>query len=297
MNIVVVDPSRVVLRIVSSFLAPQGHLVSCFTDSRQALARIVADAEVDALITSLEVQPVSGLELCWFTRVLAQERRPIYIIAMSSNRNSRSLSEALDSGADDFISKPPVIEELNARLRAGHRLISLEKELIRQADTDPLTGQRNRRAFLDRLHKAVDGSKQADRLSFVMFDIDHFKSINDRFGHDVGDIAIQTVARLAAEEAEIVGRLGGEEFGILLPDQSQVEAYDLANRLRVRLSALRIKALRHQLHLTCSFGVSTWTEGDKAEALMKRADIALYQAKAEGRNRVVAAPHPTGTSR
>lgn len=293
MKIVVVDPSRVVLRIVSSFLTPHGHAVSCFTDSREALARIVDDAEVDALITSLEVQPVSGFELCWFTRVLAQERRPIYIIAMSSNRNSRTLSEVLDSGADDFISKPPIVEELYARLRAAYRLVSLEKELIRQADTDSLTGQLNRRAFLNRLHRAVEMMGQAGTLSFVMFDIDNFKSINDRYGHDIGDVVIQTVAQLAAQEAPLVGRLGGEEFGIVLPEVSKAAASDLADRLRARLSELRITTPEGPLQLTCSFGVSDWVGRDRAEALMKRADEALYKAKTTGRNRVICAPSPS----
>jgi len=288
MHIVVVDPSRVALKVISSVLASRGHIVSCFTDSQHALDFVSTHEEVNGLITSLEVLPISGLELCWSVRLLAQAHRSLYIIAMSSMRNSRKLSEALDSGADDFISKPPIPEELHARLRAAERLTFMHNELIKLAETDPLTGLFNRRALFERLQHSIGKQPCLAHVSFIMFDIDHFKSINDRYGHDVGDLALKAAAQESAQDGLIVGRLGGEEFGILCPRMDRMGAYRLADDLRLRMAGLQIGAAQvGEIRLTCSFGVSEWKEGDTIDALVKRADLALYQAKSAGRNRVV----------
>ncbi|MHC2105770.1 MULTISPECIES: GGDEF domain-containing protein [unclassified Methylobacterium] len=286
MQIVVVDSSRVVLQIIASLIEPRGHEVHAFTDSEQALRHLAATPSVRVLITSVEVRPLCGLELCWSARLLAEERRPLHVITMSSARNVRSLAEALDSGADDFIEKPPSAEELNARLRAAERMITMQEELIRLAETDPLTGVFNRRAFFDRARLAAEQSGRPARISAILADIDHFKRINDEHGHDVGDVAIKAMAELIAG-AGIGGRLGGEEFGIALPGLSLEEATARAERLREAVQALRIRGSRHAIGFTCSFGVSTWVEGDDVNALLKRADLALYAAKSGGRNRVV----------
>jgi diguanylate cyclase (GGDEF)-like protein len=287
MHIVIVDPSRVVLKVISGLLTPGGHAVYSFTDSREALVFLADNENVDALITSLEVQPIAGLELCWQARLLAETRRPLYIIAMSSLHNTRNLGEALDSGADDFISKPPSAEELHARLRAAQRLTGLQRELIRLAETDPLTGLLNRRAFTARAREAAERLGPDGRLALVLVDIDHFKAINDGHGHDVGDLAIQAVAGELARAGGIAGRLGGEEFGVLLPGQSALQATDIAHAIRVRCQALIVKAPRTPVRLTCSLGISEWSDGETVDGLMKRADIALYDAKAAGRNCVV----------
>ena len=288
MHIVIVDSSRVVLKIVSGLLEPRGHVVHSFTDSAEALAFLTARPEIRVLITSLQVRPLSGLELCWSARLLAEERRPLYVITMSSARNERNLAEALDSGADDFIDKPPGAEELHARLRAAERLTTLQENLIRLAETDPLSGILNRRAFFAQASTDADRTGNHGRLSMVLADIDHFKRVNDEHGHDVGDLAIQAVAKLIATEGR-AGRLGGEEFALLLPETGLEAAEAVARRLCLRVRDLRIRGTRGPVTLTASFGVSTWVEGDSVEALMKRADIALYEAKAGGRNRVVSA--------
>jgi two-component system, cell cycle response regulator len=286
MQIVIVDSSRVVLQIIASLIEPQGHAVHPFTDSEQALAFLAATPSVRVLITSLEVRPLCGLELCWSARLLAETRGPLHVITMSSARNVRSLAEALDSGADDFIEKPPSAEELNARLRAAERLTTMQEELIRLADTDPLTGSYNRRAFFHRARAAAEQNLRPGGISAIVLDIDHFKRINDAHGHDVGDSAIKAVADLIAP-AGIAGRLGGEEFAVILPGCGLVDGLSRAENLRLSVQALKIRGARDTIGFSCSFGVSTWIEGDSVEALMKRADIALYAAKGSGRNRVV----------
>ncbi|WP_349369345.1 diguanylate cyclase domain-containing protein [Salinarimonas sp.] len=293
MHIVVVDTSRVVLKVIAGLLEPRGHTVASFTDSREALAFVTDTPSVDALITSLETRPIGGFELCWSARLLAEDRRPLYIIAMSSLKNARNLSEALDSGADDFISKPPCAEELNARLRAAQRLTGLQRELIRLAEIDPLTDLLNRGAFLHRLGDAARRHAQTGRLALVMGDIDHFKTINDGHGHEVGDAAIRAAAEVfaaAARDAKgFAGRIGGGEFAVALPGRTGLEASDVANLVRGKISQIRVKGRTGPVKFTASLGVSEWSEGETVEGLLKRADIALYDAKAGGRDRVMTA--------
>ena len=290
MRIVLVDPSRTMRLFVTRLLEAGGHEVSPFADGTGALACMRADPEVAALITSGEIgSGMSGLELCWETRVLAGRDRPIYVILMSSSVDRNRLGEALDSGADDFISKPPVADELYARLRAAERLGAMQRELVRLASVDPLTGLSNRRVFFERAEAARERCRDGGALTAIMFDIDHFKRVNDLYGHDVGDLAIASVAQLAAAVGELVGRLGGEEFGMLTEGQHLHDGVKLAERLRAAVAALRLTTLNGPLTLSCSFGVSEIMPGESIDDLLKRADVALYAAKTGGRNRVVAA--------
>lgn len=149
MRIARVDPSRTTRLIVTRLLEARGHEVVPFSDEREALQQIKIDLRIDAVITSAELTYMSGIELCWETRLLANHRRPIYVLMMSSHFEPKTLVEALDSGADDFIGKPPLAEELYARLRAAERLSSLQHELIRLATIDPLTGLCDRRGFFE----------------------------------------------------------------------------------------------------------------------------------------------------
>ena len=293
MQIVVVDSSQVVLRVIGSLLEARGHTVHEFTESDAALAFLTDARDVRVLITSLEVRPMNGLELCWAVRLLAEDRRPLHIITMSSANSVHNLAEALDSGADDFIEKPPRAEELHARLRAAERMAKLQEELIRLAETDGLTGLLNRRTFRERIDTAIARGIPGRPPSLIMVDIDHFKRINDLYGHDIGDEAIRVVAGLLRETGT-VGRLGGEEFGIFLPERDLDSALFHAEGLRVRVRALRIACGDGTIGLSCSFGVSAWAENDTVAAMIKRADVALYEAKAAGRNRVVAETSPSG---
>src|SRR5512146_3583111 len=154
MRIALVDPSRTTRLIVARMLEAGGHEVAPFGDERDALARIKADPSIEALITSAELTHMSGVELCWEARLLATRRRLIYVLMMSSQYDQRSLIEALDSGADDFIGKPPLAEELYARLRAAERLASMQRELIRRSTIEPLTGLCNRRGFFEQATEA-----------------------------------------------------------------------------------------------------------------------------------------------
>jgi diguanylate cyclase (GGDEF)-like protein len=230
---------------------------------------------------------MSGVDLCRQVRALATNGRPIYVVLMSSNYDRRILIEALDSGADDFISKPPAIEELYARLRAAERLGEMQRKLYGMAMTDPLTGALNRRAFFEKAEDACRRTARGGVLSAIMFDIDHFKRINDEYGHDVGDRVLRMIAGEVTAEKLILGRVGGEEFAVLLEEMNVDDAIHVAERQRLRFAGLQLDADGKPVKFTASFGVSQWKPGDTIDAILKRADIALYQAKQGGRNRVV----------
>ena len=290
MRIALVDPSRTTRLIVARMLEARGHDVLPFSDELEALAEIKADHCIDALITSAELKHISGVELCWETRLLATCRRPIYVLMMSSQYDQRSLIEALDSGADDFIGKPPLAEELFARLRAAERILSMQHELIRLATIDPLTGLCNRRGFFEHATEACarvvppDGS-----LSAIILDIDNFKLINDSYGHEIGDQAIRTCANAARLDEAVTGRLGGDEFALLLERKPLPQAVEIAEDLRLRLAARPFDTGKDRITLTWSVGVGEGRPGDTVDQILARADAALYDAKLGGRNRVVAA--------
>jgi two-component system cell cycle response regulator len=290
MRIALVDPGRTTRLIVTRMLEARGHEVVPIADEREALQLIEVDLRIDALITSAELSHMSGLELCWETRLLATHRRPIYVLMMSSQYDQRTLIEALDSGADDFIGKPPLAEELYARLRAAERIASMQRELIRLATTDPLTGLCNRRGFFEQATQARARTVPDGSLSAILLDIDNFKQINDSYGHDAGDEAIRACADAARIDEAITGRLGGDEFALLLERRTLPEAIEIGEDLRQRLAARPFDTGKGPLTLTWSIGVGEAEPSDSIDQLLARADAALYTAKAGGRNKVAGAP-------
>jgi two-component system cell cycle response regulator len=204
---------------------------------------------------------------------------PLYVLYISSEGGHRNLIEALDSGADDFISKPPLAEELYARLRAAERIASMQRDLIRLATTDPLTGLPNRRGFFEQANEACERAVSAGKLAAIILDIDNFKRINDAYGHDTGDEAIRACARTAAMDEGLVGRLGGDEFAMLLERRTLRQAVEIAENLRRRLAERPFETSKGVISLTCSLGVSEGRPGDTVDELLKRADAALSDAK------------------
>ena len=288
MQTIVVDPSRTVLKIVGQLLESAGHRVFPFTDGNEALDCLRTNSDIEALITSVELPTISGIELCRMARSLASVHRPLYIVVMSSNQEQRKLISALEGGADDFIGKPPATEELFARMRAAERFGAMQRDLVRLATTDPLTGMLNRRAFFEKAESMCTHASASSRLSAIMFDLDHFKHVNDSFGHGTGDKVIRMVADEAMRTGELAGRLGGEEFALLLQGKTLPDALRIAEQLRAAIAAMQVDVDSKAVKFNCSFGVDEWEFGDTIDDLLRRADTALYDAKAGGRNRVVA---------
>ena len=287
-QIVLVDPSRTVRRIVSDLIQQGGNEVCPLSNGDEALAFIKTNPDVRALITCAELPSMSGIDLCREARALAGSRRPLYILLMSSNDEHNRLVQALDNGADDFICKPPIVEELRARLRAADRVTSMQRELFRYATTDFLTGLLNRRAFFESFGEACERTKTGSVVSAIICDLDHFKRINDTHGHGVGDMVLRSVSAEAAQLDGTVGRLGGEEFGIIV-EAGVSDALEIAESFRRTISRLKIRTDDAVVEVTCSLGIAEWEIGDTIDGLLRRADMALYEAKRAGRNRVVAA--------
>jgi diguanylate cyclase (GGDEF)-like protein len=293
MRIALVDANTTAQELTARVLEARAHEVLCFADGALALERVRTDTDIDAVITNTEVPPTSGMDICWEARLLASRSRSIYILLMASPDDKTTLIEALDCGADDVIDRPPIPEELYAKLRSAERFITLQRELIRMATRDPLTGAYNRRAFFEDATEAWQEATRECPLSVILLDIDRFKAINDHYGHGIGDDVLRAVAREAAQDGTVVGRLGGDEFAILLRASALSGAVEAAEDLRRRLAQLRIRSEDGMVRLTCSLGTGELEPGDSIDDLMKRADLALYRAKEDGRDRV--ATPPTGS--
>jgi two-component system, cell cycle response regulator len=290
MNIALVESSRAVRSALVKLLEAGGHEISVFSDARVALDRIFRDQSLEAVITAAELEPISGMELCWEARLIAGGQRPLYIMLMTSLADERTMIECLDMGADEIISKPPSKKELFARLRVGERNVRLQGELIRLATTDPMTGLLNRRAFFERGVELCKTKQKGNRVAAILFDIDHFKEINDLYGHQTGDTAICAIADEARHNQFLVGRVGGDEICILLNGHDLSCAWNVAEELRCRISTLIIKTPGGSTTITCSFGVGELRWGADIDDLIRDADFALYRAKLEGRDCVSTPP-------
>jgi len=294
MHIVVVDGSRTGVLYVQQILEPRAEDVVMFTDGKMALDYIRATPEVEVVVTGLELTGLSGTELCWELRLLANAGRPIYVIAMSANADAQHLIGVLDAGADDFMSKPPKANELSARLRVAERTLRMQRRLIELATIDSLSGLLNRHAFRERAHVAITAMAPEGCTSLIVFDIDHFKGINDRLGHSSGDAVIKSIRTLRIPPDTFLGRIGGEEFALMLPDLPLDGALSVAEHLRQQIENLVIDTAGQRISCTASFGVATMTYGGSPGDLYRRADTALYEAKHTGRNRVCTAPPERG---
>lgn len=223
----------------------------------------------------------------------------IPVILVSARADEQLRVRGLDLGAVDFLAKPFSEQELRARLDRTLRLIHSQSVLRELAETDPLTGLANLRAFRARLEEEVKRARRyRTPLTCVMADMDHLKSINDQLGHSAGDLAIGAVARTLAEElreTDFGARYGGDEFVLLLPHTAQEEGRIFAERLCARLRASPLEVGGRRILLAASFGVAQLREadgGDGSQELVRAADAALYDAKRAGRGRVAVAPVP-----
>jgi diguanylate cyclase (GGDEF)-like protein len=242
---------------------------------------------------------MNGLELCRKVRGRADESY-VYIILLTAKDQTENIVEALSAGADDYIVKSPNPDELQARLRAGKRIIDLQEKLIKnqkvleaQASTDSLTGILNRPAIFKVLRKEIARAKRNKKpVAIAMADLDGFKTINDTYGHLAGDAVLQeftarTVSVLRPYDS--VGRYGGEEFLIILPGLDEKVAKKVMERIRVKICENAISHSGKTIPLSVSTGVAVTNPSDdiSSESLIYVADQALYKAKSQGKNCVV----------
>jgi two-component system cell cycle response regulator len=266
----------------------------------EALVR-VKGGDYDLIVVSLGMRGFDGLRLCSQLRSLPEGRNvPILVVVSEGER--RKLTQALEMGVNDYLTRPVDKNELTARVRTQLRKKRYADRLrhnvqlsLEMAITDQLTGLHNRRYMERHLSNLISNAGRTGRpLAFLIMDIDYFKSVNDTHGHDIGDEVLREFsARIWANVRgiDLACRYGGEEFVVVMPDTDISFAYMVAERLRRSVEATPFEISRDpkKLNVTISIGIAA-SEGEKdtAEALLHRADQALYRAKRDGRNRVVA---------
>jgi two-component system cell cycle response regulator len=311
--IIVVEDDSTSRKLLTRYLEKAGYSVQAYPDARAATQAIL-DLRAGVIIADWNMPGMSGLELVRFVRGMEEMKAldSIYFILMTASGEKDRLVEGLLAGADDFLAKPYHREELLARLKAGERIVNLQAELLsRQAElaranldleatrrkleqmasTDMLTGMYNRRALFERFVDAFSVSQRHGRpLSCIMLDVDHFKRVNDTYGHSAGDAVLRTVGQVMCDNIrrhDTCGRLGGEEFCVVCPETPLAGAAHLAERLRQAIAAETVKTGDVTLHITASFGVATRHPADtQLEMILDRADAMLYRAKDSGRNQV-----------
>ena len=304
-KILVVDDHEDNVEVLRARLESRGYEVEGAMNGQEALDT-VSRWYPDLVLLDVMMPDMDGLEVV--RRLKANPALPfIPVIMQTALDSTERIVAGLEAGADDYVTKPINFAELEARVRSLLRIKKLqqdlgdrEKELSEMNDkllrislTDGLTGVDNRRALEQRLHEMFEHSLRLhEPISVVMCDIDHFKKVNDTFGHQAGDEVLKQFANILKEEAreiDRVGRYGGEEFLLLLPGTVLDAAVTFAERLRQKVDAHTFSYEGGTLNRTVSFGVASWPHPKikGREAMLKAADDALYVAKETGRNRVV----------
>jgi two-component system, cell cycle response regulator len=298
-RILIVDDRPVTSERVASVLADL-HRVQIETQAQEALFR-AADGDFDVLVVSLGLSHFDPLRLCSQIRSIESTRNlPILLIADADD--TPRVLRGLDLGVNDYVVRPIDRNELVARVatqvrrkRYTDKLRDNVQRSVTMALTDPLTGLHNRRYMETHLQSLVEQSGERSRsLSIMILDIDYFKAINDTYGHDVGDDVLREFARRVRRSVrgiDLVSRLGGEEFVVVMPETEVSVALRVGERIRQAIAsqAFASRDGRHLVEATVSIGVATLEQpGDMPDSLLKRADHALYAAKREGRNRVIA---------
>lgn len=298
MKILIADDDRVSLRRLEKTLAGWGYEVHTATDGAEAWQRLAQPDAPNMAILDWMMPGLDGVEICRLERQLARERYT-YILLLTSKSSKADFIEGLKSGADDYLCKPVDPLELELRLRAGSRVVKLQESLLsacralkQQATHDQLTDLWNRRAIHEFLTQELSrASRENAPLGIVLADIDHFKTINDTFGHFVGDgVLTEIAARLKRElrDYDRIARYGGEEFLIVLPGCATEDAVRHAERLRAVIEQTPFVISNSTLSVTLSAGVAV-DDGSyhfDVDSLLQRSDLALYRAKHSGRNRV-----------
>jgi diguanylate cyclase (GGDEF)-like protein len=287
--------------MLQGLLTKWGYEVVAAEDGKVAWERLnSADAPRIALLDWMMPER-NGVDVCRDLR--SQRPEPYtYILLLTAKDAKESVVEGLESGADDYLTKPFHPQELKARLRVGIRLLELEDTLVQareamrfKATHDALTGVWNRGTILETLEReTLRSRREGTSLGVIIGDLDHFKLVNDTYGHLIGDRVLrETVTRMQAcvRPYDAVGRFGGEEFLILLPGCDSAAAAERTDQIRAAIAHPPMETDSGRLKITMSLGgVATGNWPDESpNQLLQMADAALYRAKEEGRNRIVMA--------
>jgi diguanylate cyclase (GGDEF)-like protein len=301
----VVDDDESTRGPLMSLLRLAGYNVHSASSGEEALIMLSA-MPCDIVVTNYQMPGMDGLRLCRALRLRDSEHYT-YVLMMLARGDKRDILVGLGAGADDCVSKDASLEEVLARVEVGRRITRLEHSLRacgeenhRLSLTDPLTSARNRRFLMKYLPREVERSRRYSRpLAILSCDIDGFKRVNDRYGHEAGDQVLQAfVARASAclrESIDWIARAGGEEFVIVLPETPLTGASRVAEKLRLAMASQPVPTGSGPLHATVSIGVTALeTAQERANIsvaeLLRAADQCLYMSKNLGRDRTTCVP-------
>lgn len=295
-NILLAESNDLTASKIINFLTELDHNVDHSRQSREVI-EFGQEKSYDLFIVALDLGGEDGLRLCSQLRA-HEETRHVPILLVLEEENLSQLAKGLDIGVTDYLVKPIDPNELRARCktqikrrRYHDRLTDMLKKSVAMAYTDPLTGVFNRRYMNAHLDRAImEIAETAKPVSTLMFDIDHFKNVNDTYGHASGDEVLKVLAKRvtdAVRDFDMLARYGGEEFVVIMPSASSEQAFTVAERLRSRVGdkPIEVPGSAEPLTITISVGVATTSDPmEMADSLLARADTALYDAKSMGRN-------------
>jgi two-component system cell cycle response regulator len=296
-RVLVIEDDESVSRLLHRWLERSGWQVS-HAPSLAAARPLLHEVAWDVLLLDRRLPDGDGVSLLREIR-----RNPAYagryVMILTGEASDQAKLEGFEGGADDYVTKPFQLPELMARIRAGLRIVTLQKALVasndrleRLSNTDALTGLANKRFFETEMRRMFEHSARYDRpLSIGVLDVDHFKAFNDNFGHLTGDAVLRHVAeilRTCTRKSDVVARYGGEEFVIVMPETQLLEAVQVAEKVRIAVAERVLTFAGERRPVTVSIGVAglPHTKFDTIDTLIDAADRALYRAKEAGRNRV-----------
>ena len=298
MRILIADDDPVIRKQLEISLTKFGYGIIECVDGIDAWKHLQQEDAPNLMIIDWSMPGLNGVELSKRVRLLGKEPQP-YIILLTSKSDVNDVIEGLDSGADDYITKPFFPHELHARLKTGIRIIAVQKELLDtrnqleiEASHDYLTGIYNRRAVMQLLKIDLQRHQRNKKsLCVVLFDLDHFKQVNDNYGHSAGDdVLCETTKRISSviRPYDAFGRYGGEEFLFVLPECEREDAYNLCERVRAIISNEKIPTVSGDIAVSISIGLCVISDlsAMTIEKLVQMADDALYKAKEGGRDRI-----------
>jgi diguanylate cyclase (GGDEF)-like protein len=301
MKILIAEDDSVSRLLMQRTLEKFGYDVVLAEDGRTAAEILLQRGGPRLALIDWMMPELDGLGLCREVRSAQRDGAYVYILLLTSRQDAEDVVAGLEAGADDYITKPFHPAVLRARLHTGRRILLLEEKLVRareemrfKATHDALTSLWNRASILSKARSELHRSaREARPFSLLLCDIDHFKRVNDNHGHLAGDVVLEEVARRlisSVRDYDAVGRYGGEEFLIIFGNCDEDSLKARAEQIRAAIASMPIQAGNAELSVSISIGAMThccWESDIPLESIIARADAALYNAKAGGRNRAV----------
>lgn len=299
MRVLIAEDEPISRRMLENALQGWGYEVVVTKNGQEAWKALNRSDRPNLVILDWMMPGANGVEICRWLRS-CNSQNYTYIILLTARNFEGDLVKGLEAGADDYMVKPFNSDELKYRIQIGQRIIEQEQKILELALTDDLTGLLTRRAFREKMEADINLiRRESGSLGIIIGDIDHFKVVNDTYGHQVGDQVLQYFAKCLrnnSRDHDYIGRYGGEEFIIGVPGADLKETTEVAERIRKSIEASLIPLISYEnaIIITASFGVDAFIPGERrnreAEELINNADEALYMAKNQGRNRTVVFP-------